>query len=119
MLPVASVVAALSFATPVLTAEPANLATVVSAKLAAADWPWWRGPNRNGVAFPDQSPPLRWSESEHVVWRASIPGKGHGSPIVVGDQVNRDAAWYYPDPKPAAANVKDHVAFWHGVTVEG
>jgi uncharacterized protein (DUF427 family) len=28
------------------------------------------------------------------------------------------AAWYYPDPKPAAANIKDHVAFWRGVTVE-
>lgn len=38
--------------------------------------------------------------------------------VVVGEQVNRDAAWYYPDPKPAAANIKDHVAFWRGVTVE-
>ena len=36
----------------------------------------------------------------------------------VGGQVNGDAAWYYPDPKPAAANIKDHVAFWRGVTVE-
>jgi uncharacterized protein (DUF427 family) len=38
--------------------------------------------------------------------------------VVVGDEISRDAAWYYPDPKPAAANVKDHVAFWHGVVVE-
>ena len=38
--------------------------------------------------------------------------------VVVNGEVNRDAAWYYPDPKPAAANVKDHVAFWRGVVVE-
>ena len=38
--------------------------------------------------------------------------------VAVDGEVNRDAAWYYPDPKPAAANVKDHVAFWRGVVVE-
>jgi uncharacterized protein (DUF427 family) len=38
--------------------------------------------------------------------------------VVVEGQENKDAAWYYPDPKPAAANIKDHVAFWRGVTVE-
>ena len=38
--------------------------------------------------------------------------------VVVDGQVNRNAAWYYPDPKPAAANIKDHIAFWQGVKVE-
>ncbi len=38
--------------------------------------------------------------------------------VVVDGQVNANAAWYYPDPKPAAAHIKDHVAFWNGVTVE-
>ena len=38
--------------------------------------------------------------------------------VVVGGRVNRDAAWYYPDPMPAAANIKGYVAFWRGVTVE-
>jgi uncharacterized protein (DUF427 family) len=38
--------------------------------------------------------------------------------VVVGDEVNAGAAWYYPDPKPAAARIKDHVGFWHGVAVE-
>ncbi|HEY9420904.1 MAG TPA: DUF427 domain-containing protein [Thermoanaerobaculia bacterium] len=38
--------------------------------------------------------------------------------VVVDGQENKDAAWYYPDPKPDAANIKDHVAFWRGVTVE-
>ena len=37
--------------------------------------------------------------------------------VVVDGQQNRDAAWYYPDPKPAAANIRGHVAFWRGVTV--
>ncbi|RMH65571.1 MAG: DUF427 domain-containing protein [Cyanobacteria bacterium J003] len=38
-------------------------------------------------------------------------------PIVVNGEVNRDAAWYYPDPNPAAANIKGYVAFWRGVQV--
>ena len=38
--------------------------------------------------------------------------------IVVDGKVNKDAAWYYPDPKPAAANIKGHIAFWRGVKVE-
>ncbi|NJK38278.1 MAG: DUF427 domain-containing protein [Oscillatoriales cyanobacterium RM2_1_1] len=38
--------------------------------------------------------------------------------IVVDGQVNADAAWYYPEPKSAAANIKDYVAFWRGVQVE-
>jgi len=33
-------------------------------------------------------------------------------------QVNPDAAWYYPDPEPAAARIKGYVAFWKGVQVE-
>ena len=45
-------------------------------------------------------------------------GTAHYYDVVVDGQVNRDAAWYYPDPKPAAQNIKDHVAFWRGVSVE-
>jgi uncharacterized protein (DUF427 family) len=45
-------------------------------------------------------------------------GTAHYYDVVVGGEVNRDAAWYYPDPKPAARQIKDHVAFWHGVEVE-
>ncbi|MCE6995662.1 DUF427 domain-containing protein [Saccharothrix sp. S26] len=35
----------------------------------------------------------------------------------VNGQDNPDAAWYYAEPKPAAANIKGHVAFWNGVEV--
>ncbi len=38
--------------------------------------------------------------------------------IVVGDAVNRDAAWYYPTTKDEAKNIEGFVAFWHGVKVE-
>ncbi len=51
------------------------------------DWPWWRGPSRNGNAAADQQPPLRWSDTENVLWKIAIPGRGHGSPTVVGDHV--------------------------------
>jgi uncharacterized protein (DUF427 family) len=39
--------------------------------------------------------------------------------IVVNGEANRDAAWYYPTPKQAAENIKDYIAFWRGVRVEG
>jgi len=38
--------------------------------------------------------------------------------VVVDGDVNKDAAWYYPTPKPEAASVAGRVAFWKGVTVE-
>lgn len=58
---------------------------------------------------------LRPSETHTV-----CPWKGTASyyDVVVGGQVNKDAAWYYPDPKAAAANIKHYVAFWRGVRVE-
>src|SRR5713101_8231741 len=48
------------------------------------------------------------------------PWKGIASyyDVEVNGKSNRDAAWYYPDPKPAAKQIKDHVAFWKGVKVE-
>ena len=48
------------------------------------------------------------------------PWKGTASyySLSVDGQQNPDAAWYYPAPKDAAAQIKDHVAFWRGVTIE-
>lgn len=37
--------------------------------------------------------------------------------VSVDGDVNSDACWYYPEPKEAANNIKDHVAFWRGVEV--
>jgi uncharacterized protein (DUF427 family) len=47
------------------------------------------------------------------------PWKGTASyySVEVGGQVNRDAVWYYPEPKDAAKQITDRVAFWKGVEV--
>ncbi|CAN5770222.1 DUF427 domain-containing protein [soil metagenome] len=52
--------------------------------------------------------------------RTICPWKGDASyyHVVVGGERNADAAWYYPEPKDAAREIRDHVAFWRGVTVE-
>ncbi|MBN1672438.1 MAG: PQQ-like beta-propeller repeat protein [Kiritimatiellae bacterium] len=56
-------------------------------RAAAQDgWPRWRGPGGDGAA-PDADPPLRWSESENVKWKADIPGFGHATPVVWGDLI--------------------------------
>ena len=56
------------------------------------------------------------SSDTHTV----CPWKGTASyyDIVVGDAVNKDAAWYYPETKDAARHVAGRVAFWKGVKVE-
>ena len=50
----------------------------------------------------------------------TCPWKGVASyyNVVVDGQTNQDAAWNYPSPKDAAKQIKDHVAFWKGVSVE-
>jgi uncharacterized protein (DUF427 family) len=50
----------------------------------------------------------------------TCPWKGLASyyDVVVGDDVNRDAAWYYPNPSAAAERIKGRIAFWRGVRVE-
>jgi uncharacterized protein (DUF427 family) len=52
--------------------------------------------------------------------RSHCPWKGDASyyDVVVGDETNAGAAWYYPEPKEAAAEIRDRVAFWRGVQVE-
>ena len=49
----------------------------------------------------------------------SCPWKGEASyyNVVVNGETNKDAAWYYPEPKDAAAEIKDRIAFWRGVKV--
>lgn len=51
---------------------------------------------------------------------SECPWKGTASysHVEVNGERNADAAWYYPDPRPAAAQIKDYVAFWKGVKVE-
>lgn len=53
---------------------------------APSDWPQWRGPEATGFSS-SANPPIRWSESENVQWKSSIPGLGHSSPIVWKDSI--------------------------------
>jgi outer membrane protein assembly factor BamB len=55
-------------------------------KLSATnDWPWWRGPQRNGVAV--GKAPVEFGDNLNVKWKTPVPGRGHSSPIVVGTRV--------------------------------
>lgn len=53
--------------------------------------------------------------------KSLCPWKGLASyyTVTVDDAVNPDAAWYYPHPSPLARRIKNHVAFWNGVGIEG
>jgi outer membrane protein assembly factor BamB len=51
----------------------------------AGDWPQWRGPTWNGIARGDA--PLHWSDTDHIKWKAGIPGRGHSSPVIWGDRI--------------------------------
>ncbi|MEX2322647.1 MAG: DUF427 domain-containing protein [Acidimicrobiia bacterium] len=64
----------------------------------------------------DRPPPFLVENDQHSV----CPWKGTAAyfDIVVDGQTNRGAAWYYADPKPAAEEIRDRVAFWKGVAVE-
>jgi len=53
----------------------------------AADWLQWRGPNHNNVAASGQTIPTRWSTTQNVLWKTPVPGRGHSSPIVVGNLI--------------------------------
>ncbi len=54
--------------------------------LAPEDWPWWRGPDRNGISR-SATVPLDFDPARHVRWVSDLPGRGHASPTVTGDLV--------------------------------
>jgi len=53
-------------------------------------------------------------------YRSTCPWKGEAFyyDILINGDKNENAAWYYPQPKEKALQIKDHVAFWKGVTIE-
>ncbi len=53
----------------------------------SADWPWWRGPTRDGKAVPDQNPPLKFGDDLNVIWKTAVPDRSHSSPTIVGDRI--------------------------------
>lgn len=70
------------------------------------------------IYFPPQS--LKREYFRHSDTTSACPWKGtaHYYTVVVDGSENPDAAWFYPEPKPAAQNIKGFVAFWKGVEVK-
>ncbi|MFV1971355.1 MAG: DUF427 domain-containing protein [Acidimicrobiia bacterium] len=68
--------------------------------------------------FPPESVGSTYLRTSHKQTRCPWKGTADYYDIVVDGSVNEGAAWYYPDPKPAASDIKNYVAFWRGVTVE-
>jgi uncharacterized protein (DUF427 family) len=69
------------------------------------------------IYFPPQALKREFfTETDHS---SVCPWKGTAGyfSLIVDGKTNQNAGWIYRDPKPAAANIKDHVAFWHGVEV--
>ncbi len=51
-----------------------------------SNWPEWRGPLATGIS-PNGNPPTEWSETQNIKWKLDVPGRGHATPIVWGNQV--------------------------------
>ena len=71
------------------------LALLCTTSAAAADWPAFRGPTRDGVV--NQKLPTNWTQTENVVWRTELPGEGWSSPVLVGKEAFLTAAVPMPD----------------------
>jgi uncharacterized protein (DUF427 family) len=70
------------------------------------------------VYFPHESIDREFFRSSSTISTCPWKGQARYYTILVDGQENSDAAWYYPDPKPAARAIKNHVAFWRGVEIE-
>lgn len=54
--------------------------------LSAADWPCFRGPNRTGISE-DKGLPLKWSDTQNILWKTPLPGPGASSPITFSNRI--------------------------------
>lgn len=68
--------------------------------------------------FPPDSLHREFFEPSDYTTECVWKGTAHYYDVVVDGERNSNAAWYYPDPKPEAREIKDHVAFWRGVQVQ-
>lgn len=71
-------------AVPAGTALPVSV--IAQGGAALKYWPFWRGPSMQGLVD-GRGYPSTWSDSENVVWRVAVPGRGHSSPIVWADRL--------------------------------
>ena len=69
--------------------------------------------------FPPESVVKKHLKPSQTTTVCPWKGTAHYYNVVIGGEENRDAAWYYPDPKEAAMEIKNRIAFWRGVDVHG
>ncbi len=69
--------------------------------------------------FPPESVKREYFKSSSTTTTCPWKGKASYYTVEVNGKSNADAAWFYPNPSKEAAQIKDHVAFWRGVKVEG
>ncbi|WP_216895443.1 DUF427 domain-containing protein [Nocardia alni] len=67
--------------------------------------------------FPPESIDRQYFEGSDTHTMCGWKGKASYYTVAVDGTANADAAWYYPEPLAAAENIKNYVAFWHGVEV--
>ena len=70
------------------------------------------------VYFPPEAVDRRYLQPSATHTECGWKGTASYYDVAVDGAVNKDAAWYYPSPKEAAAQIAGYVAFWKGVTVE-
>jgi uncharacterized protein (DUF427 family) len=70
------------------------------------------------VYFPETSLKREYFKPSSTTSTCPWKGQARYYNLLIEGQDNPDAAWYYPDPKPAARKIKGHVAFWRGVEIE-
>jgi len=71
---------------PAAVAAESDVRLITPGGEAMKYWPRWRGPSGQGLVegtgYPD-----RWSDTENVIWKVEVPGRGHSSPIIWGDKL--------------------------------
>ncbi len=67
--------------------------------------------------FPPNSISKQYFKASDLTTECPWKGTASYYSIEVEGKTNEDAAWYYPSPKDAAKEIKDHVAFWKGVEI--
>lgn len=104
------------FACAVSCLFPVGTFAAEASGTAEDNWAQWRGPLATGVA-PRGEPPVEWSETKNVRWKVALPGKGHSTPIVWGDQIFLTTAIPYGDevkPRlPSRPGAHDNFAATH------
>ena len=67
--------------------------------------------------FPPDSIKKEFFKKSELHTTCPFKGEASYNDIIVDGDVNKEAAWYYPDPKPEAFKIKNYIAFWKGVEI--